>query len=73
MLIASEGSIQPPKTEINVGDREDSIGNENSPPQNGRYDIQSNNERLSGMEKSPDASNHKLSKQIHSSNNVSGN
>ena len=64
-MIASQGSMEKPKTEIN--------DDHNSPVQhNVRYDIQSNNEKISGMDPSQDAvSNVKLSKQINSSNNIS--
>ena len=57
--------MEKPKTEIN--------DDHNSPVQhNVRYDIQSNNEKISGMDPSQDAvSNVKLSKQINSSNNIS--
>lgn len=57
--------MEKPKTEIN--------NDHNSPVQhNVRYDIQSNNEKISGMDPSQDAvSNIKLSKQITSSNNIS--
>jgi len=74
MLVASNGSFQPPKTELNIGDRENSIDRGVISPQqtNGRYDIQSNNEKMSLIDKSNEVSNVKLSKQINSSNDITG-